>query len=78
MKGQDVAFCTLLEQSCKTQDRIRLRRGRVLSRNNDPADFGGAVRSTIFAFNCYHFKYDDLIDLLHKFQLLRKTALPGL
>jgi hypothetical protein len=47
-------------------------------RNNQPADFAGSVPSTIFAFHHPHqLKYDDLIGLLHNFQLLRKTALPG-
>jgi hypothetical protein len=45
-------------------------------RNNQPADFAGAVTSTIFAVHHHHLKYD-MIDLLHNFQLLRKTALPG-
>jgi hypothetical protein len=47
-------------------------------RSNQPADFAGAVPSTIFAFHRqHHLKYDDMIDLLHDFQLLRKTALSG-
>jgi hypothetical protein len=47
-------------------------------RNNQPADFAGAVPSIIFAFHYHHhLKYDDLTDLLRDFQLLRKTALPG-
>jgi hypothetical protein len=48
--------------------------------NNKPADFAGAVPSTIFAFQHHHYhhlKYDNLIDWLHNFQLLRKKALPG-
>jgi hypothetical protein len=46
--------------------------------NNQPADFAGAVPSAIFVFHRhYKLKYDDLIDLLHNFQLLRKTALSG-
>jgi hypothetical protein len=48
----------------------------LVLRNNQPADFAGAVPSTIFAFHHHHLKYDDLADLLHNFQLLRKTALP--
>jgi hypothetical protein len=49
-----------------------------LLRNNQTADFAGAVPTTIFAFHRrHHLKYDDLIDLLHNFQLLLKTALPG-
>jgi hypothetical protein len=48
-------------------------------RNNQPADFVGATLSTIFAFRLHHhLKYDDSIDLLRNFQLLRKIALPGL
>jgi hypothetical protein len=47
-------------------------------RNNQAADFAGTVPTTIFTFyRHHHLKYDDLIDLLHNFQLLRKTALPG-
>jgi hypothetical protein len=46
-------------------------------RNNQPADFAGAVTSTIFAFHRRHLKYDDLTDLQHNFQLLRKRVLPG-
>jgi hypothetical protein len=50
---------------------------RLVLRNNQPADFTGAVLSTVFVFHRrHHLKYDDLIDLLHNFQL-RKTALPG-
>jgi hypothetical protein len=50
----------------------------LVLKNNQPADFAGAVPSTIFVFHRHHhLKYDDLIDLLHNFQLLRKTALPG-
>jgi hypothetical protein len=49
----------------------------LVLRSNQPADFAGAVSSTIFAFHRHHSKYEDLIDLLHHFQLLRKTALPG-
>jgi hypothetical protein len=46
--------------------------------DNYPADFAGVVALTIFAFHRHHhLKYDDLIDLLHKLQLLRKRALPG-
>jgi hypothetical protein len=46
-------------------------------RNNQPADFAGAVPSTIFAFyRNHHLKYDDFTGLLHNFQLLRKRALP--
>jgi hypothetical protein len=46
--------------------------------NNQPADIAGAAPSTVFVFHRHrHLKYDDLIDLLHNFQLLRKTALPG-
>jgi hypothetical protein len=48
-------------------------------RNYQPADFTGAVPLTIFAFHHHllHLKYDDLIDLLHSFQLLHKRALPS-
>jgi hypothetical protein len=47
-------------------------------RNNQPADFAGAMPLTISAVHRHHYlKYDDFIDLLHNFQLLRKTALPG-
>jgi hypothetical protein len=47
-------------------------------RNNQQADFSGAMASTNFAFHRHpHLKYDNLIDLLHNIQLLRKTALPG-
>jgi hypothetical protein len=50
----------------------------LVLRNNQPADFAGAVPSTIFAFHCHHHLIqNDLIDLLHNFQLLLKTALPG-
>jgi hypothetical protein len=49
----------------------------LVLRNNQAADFAGAVPSTVFAFLRHHLKYDNLIDLLHNFQLLRKTALPG-
>jgi hypothetical protein len=50
----------------------------LVLRNNQPADFAGAVPSTNFAFHRHHYlKYDDLIDLLHNFQLRRKTALSG-
>jgi hypothetical protein len=49
----------------------------LVSRNDPTADFTGAVPSTDFAFHCHHFSYDGLIDLLHNFQLLRKTALHG-
>jgi hypothetical protein len=46
--------------------------------NYQPADFAGFMPSTIFAFHRrHHLKYDDLINLLHHFQLPRKTALPG-
>jgi hypothetical protein len=49
----------------------------LVLRNNPPADFAGAVPFTIFAFHRHHhLKYDDFIDLLHNFQLL-KIALPG-
>jgi hypothetical protein len=42
--------------------------------NNQPVDFAGAVPSIIFTFHHHHLlKYDDLTDLLHDFQLLRKT-----
>jgi hypothetical protein len=44
--------------------------------NNQPADFAGAVPSTIFAFHRHHLEYDDLIALLHNFQFLHKRALP--
>jgi hypothetical protein len=43
---------------------------------NQPANFAGTVPSTIIAFHHY-LKYEDLIDLLHNFRLLRKTAPPG-
>jgi hypothetical protein len=48
-------------------------------RNNKAADFTGTVPSTILPFHHHHhhLKYDDWIDLLHNFQLLRKTALLG-
>jgi hypothetical protein len=49
----------------------------LVSGNNQLADLTGTLPSTIFAFHRHHhFKYDDLIDLLHSFQLLHKTALP--
>jgi hypothetical protein len=48
----------------------------LVLRYNQPANFAGAVPLTIFAFH-RHLKYDDLIDLLHNFQLLHKTALLG-
>jgi hypothetical protein len=50
----------------------------LMLRNNQPADLAGSVPSTIFAFHRHHhLKYDALIDLLHNFQLLRITVLPG-
>jgi hypothetical protein len=50
----------------------------LILRNNQPADFTSAAPSTIFAFHRRRrLKYDGLNDLLHNFQLLRKTALPG-
>jgi hypothetical protein len=50
----------------------------LVLRNIQPSDFAGAVPSTIFAFNRHHhLKYNELINLQHTFQLLRKTALPG-
>jgi hypothetical protein len=49
----------------------------LVLRSNQPADFTGAVPSTIFAFHRRHRLKYDLIDLPHNFQLLRKTALPG-
>jgi hypothetical protein len=47
-------------------------------RNNDPADFAGAVPSIIFAVH-HHLRlnYDGLIDLLHSFHLVHKVALLG-
>jgi hypothetical protein len=48
----------------------------LVLRNNQPAALAGAVPSIIFAFHRHHhLKYDDLIALLHNFQLLRKTYL---
>jgi hypothetical protein len=50
----------------------------LVLRNNQPADFAGTMPSTIFAFHYrHHLKYEDLIELLHNFQLNRKTVLPG-
>jgi hypothetical protein len=44
--------------------------------NNQPAYFAGAVPLTNFGFHHRHnFKDDDLIDLLHNFQLLQQTFL---
>jgi hypothetical protein len=49
-------------------------------KNNQPADFVGAMPSIVLAFHRLHLhlKYDDLNNLLHSFQLLRKQSLQGL
>jgi hypothetical protein len=46
-------------------------------RNDQPADFAGAVCSIIFAFLHYHLrlKYDGLIDLQLSFQLLHQVIM---
>jgi hypothetical protein len=49
----------------------------LVLRNSQPADLVDAVLLTVFAFHHHHLKYDGLIDLLHSFQLLHKTALCG-
>jgi hypothetical protein len=50
----------------------------LVLRNNQPADFAGAVSSTIFAFHRHHhLKYDDLIDLLHNLSTFAKHPFPG-
>jgi hypothetical protein len=51
----------------------------LVLRNNQPVDFACAAPSRIFDFHRRHqLKYDGLNDLLHNFQLLCKTAHPGL
>jgi hypothetical protein len=47
----------------------------LVLRNNQPANFAGAVPPSIFAFyRHHHLKHDDLIDLLYNVQLLLKTS----
>jgi hypothetical protein len=44
----------------------------LVFRNNQPADFAGAVPSTIFAFHCHHLKYNCII-----FSSFTKQLFPG-